>query len=296
MLVLLLVAGCAGKQFKRDMERAHARIEGAPVMLTKLGPIEYVSKGEGPPILVVHGAVGGYDQGLAFAGLLADGFQVISVSRFGYLGSPIPENPSMELQADVFAALLDELGIDKVAILGGSAGGLSTLQFALRHPDRTSHVIMVCTLSIPLEKPTKLTPMNRFIFGSDRRLWRATRSRKKFLKVVKTPRSVIDNLTPKQAAWADAFRESMHPASRRYEGLKLDDLIGWAPKPYPLEKISAPTLVFHAKDDPGVDIEHARHMGKRIPNVEVIEYPDGGHLMFGHHADMEARIREFLRK
>jgi hypothetical protein len=42
-------------------------------------------------------------------------FQVISVSRFGYLRSPMPENATVAMQADAFACLLDSLGIKQAA-------------------------------------------------------------------------------------------------------------------------------------------------------------------------------------
>jgi len=49
----------------------------------------------------------------------------------------LPKNGSFAAQADAFADLLDEMNIGKVTAVGISAGGPSTLQFALRYPDRT---------------------------------------------------------------------------------------------------------------------------------------------------------------
>jgi hypothetical protein len=58
------------------------------------GPIEYAEQG-GPALLSIHGAGGGYDQGLAdVADLVGDGFRIIAPSRFGYLGTPIPFDTS----------------------------------------------------------------------------------------------------------------------------------------------------------------------------------------------------------
>jgi 2-hydroxy-6-oxonona-2,4-dienedioate hydrolase len=62
--------------------------------------------GEGPPGLVVHGAGGGYDQALAFGEPLArSGFHVITMSRFGYLRTPLPSDASSAAQADAHAGV-----------------------------------------------------------------------------------------------------------------------------------------------------------------------------------------------
>jgi len=105
-----------------DRARTHAT-RGARIADTTAGPIEYAEKGAGIPLLSIHGAGGGYDQGLAnVADLVSDDFRVIAPSRFGYLGTPIPSDTSSESQADAHAALLAELKIDKAIVVGISAG------------------------------------------------------------------------------------------------------------------------------------------------------------------------------
>ena len=47
--------------------------------------------------------------------------------RFGYLRSDFPDDPSSESQADAFVDLLDHLGIERVPIIGGSAGAFLSL-------------------------------------------------------------------------------------------------------------------------------------------------------------------------
>jgi len=51
--------------------------------------------GEGPPVLIVHGAGGGYDQGLWVArDSVGEGFRIIAPSRFGYAAKYTAENSS----------------------------------------------------------------------------------------------------------------------------------------------------------------------------------------------------------
>ena len=68
---------------------------------------------------------------------------MIAVSRFGYLRTPLPEDASAAAQADAHACLLDALNIKRAAVLGTSAGGPSSLQFALRHPGRTAALVLL---------------------------------------------------------------------------------------------------------------------------------------------------------
>ena len=123
LLVLFLLAGSVWfvySSYQRDVQRARERIStGSQVLDTRCGPIEYAVAGDGPPVAIVHGAGGGYDQGFSFGEpLIHSGFRVIAMSRFGYLRTPRPADASAPAQADAHACLLDALKIQRVAIIG----------------------------------------------------------------------------------------------------------------------------------------------------------------------------------
>src|ERR1041385_4731709 len=100
------------RAYRRDIHKARARASsGSSIIQTAQGTIEYFSVGEGHPLLVIHGAGGGFDQALGFGpDLTGAGFRCIFVSRFGYLRTPLPADASPEAQADLYASLLDSLG------------------------------------------------------------------------------------------------------------------------------------------------------------------------------------------
>lgn len=157
---------CVAGAYSRDLERARQSVTGrSQVIQTSVGQLEYAVAGKGPPLLMIHGTGGGFDQGLAFAsGIIARGHRVIAPSRFGYLRSDFPDDPSSERQADAFVQLLDELGIDKVPVAGGSAGALSAVQFALRHPDRCSALILlVPAANVRNRDPVRMSPTQQFM-------------------------------------------------------------------------------------------------------------------------------------
>ena len=87
-------------RFMRALEAAEQRISGrSQIIDTAFGTLEYAVSGSGSPLLMIHGTGGGFDQGLSFAsGLLKLGHQIVSPSRFGYLRSDFPADPSLANQ------------------------------------------------------------------------------------------------------------------------------------------------------------------------------------------------------
>jgi 2-hydroxy-6-oxonona-2,4-dienedioate hydrolase len=148
LLTSLGVLGMAGftyASYQHDIRASRERVAtGSRLAQTPCGPIEYAVAGEGPPVMLVHGAGGGFDQGLEFgAPLVRNGLQIIAMSRFGYLRTPLPHDASPAAQADAHACLLDALGVSRAAVIGASAGAPSAMQFALRHPARCNALVLL---------------------------------------------------------------------------------------------------------------------------------------------------------
>ncbi|MEO8603496.1 MAG: alpha/beta fold hydrolase [bacterium] len=93
-------------------------------------------RGEGSVVLHFHGGNVGHNGWFFLEHLVRAGYQVLTPDRPGYLGTPIEHGGSPEQQADLAAALLDALGIQRVPVVGISAGGPVAIQFAARHADR----------------------------------------------------------------------------------------------------------------------------------------------------------------
>jgi 2-hydroxy-6-oxonona-2,4-dienedioate hydrolase len=117
-LALALIAGLFSipiyRRYQADMQVARELqgADGGRIIETAAGPIEYATYGEGPPVLLSHELLGGFNHGLVIArAQFGDGLRTIAVSRFAYLGTPLPADPSPAAQADAYAALLDALGI-----------------------------------------------------------------------------------------------------------------------------------------------------------------------------------------
>ncbi len=289
--------------YVRDIGAARRRVTlaGSEVVQTACGPIEYAMRGRGPPILVVHGAGGGFDQGLMLAEpLVRHGFQAIAMSRFGYLRTPLPDDASAEAQADAHACLLDVLRIDRAGIFGVSAGGPSTIQFCLRHPDRCSAMALMVPLAYPAEAPTRMSPaairtMNR-IMQSDFLFWAGTKIARTAMieTILGTPIEDFRAASKAQQAELLAILDSILPISPRAKGLANEGAVAATLRPLPLEEILAPALIATVEDDGYKTQAGARYTAAGIARSRFISYPRGGHLALGHQEEWASELVAFF--
>jgi pimeloyl-ACP methyl ester carboxylesterase len=311
LILLILIFGVlfamALASYRRAIGQARLRVAtGSKIVQTSCGPIEYADAGEGQPILVVHGAGGGYDQGLDLGAPLArSGFRIIAMSRFGYLRTPLPVDASAGAQADAHAALLDALRIERTAVLGASAGGPSAMQFALRHADRCSAlVLLVPAAYVPRSggAPSVRTPARTtFLFStalkSDLLFWAALQ----FLRstairsILGTPPALVDNASTDERARVDEVLQHILPVSSRRLGLLNDAAVISSLRRYDLERIAVPTLAISVADDLYGTFDGARYTAEHVPQARFIGYPTGGHLCVGHQDDVASEIAAFLR-
>jgi pimeloyl-ACP methyl ester carboxylesterase len=288
--------------YAHDIGAARRRIStGSTVAETKCGPIEYAERGNGPPVLVVHGAGGGFDQGLLLGAPLSEhGYRVIAVSRFGYLRTPLPEDASAEAQADAHACLLDALGVSRAAVFGVSAGGPSSIQFCLRHPDRCRAMILLVPLAYPAQAADRLPRSTHLVIDrvvrSDFLLWAGTRAfRSKMVEtVLGTPTGVVADASEAERRRVYAMLDLILPVSKRAQGLINEGAVGRALRPLPLDRISAPTLIASARDDGYGTYAGAQYTAEHIAGARFIGYASGGHMFVGHEAEFASEALDFL--
>lgn len=306
-LLVVAVAVAIERSYVRDIDTARRRVaSGGQIARTPCGSIEYATVGDGAPVLVIHGAGGGYDQGLDFAApLAAAGFRVIAMSRFGYLRTPLPADASAAAQADAHACLLDALGIHAAAVIGASAGAPSAMQFALRHPDRCrALVLLVPAAFVPRAgaAPSLKTPAGTGLLfdtalKSDFLFWAAPRIARSLVTraILATPPEVVANAHTEEQARVDDVLQHILPVSQRRLGLLNDAAVTSTLPRYDLERIAAPTLAISMADDLFGTYDAARYTAEHVPNARFIGYPTGGHLWVGHEQDVVGEIAGFIK-
>lgn len=276
-------------------------------VVTPRGPVEYAEYGEGPAVLALHGAMGGWDQALLLARTLgAGGHRFIGLSRPGYLGTALDLARSPEEQADLYAATLDALGVRDAAVMAVSGGGPSAIHFALRHPARCRGLVLVSTCGGKVE--TRLPLAFHVLRLAARWPWLAGAMERKAAAVAPdaaAARSIPDpslrERTLRDPGAGPLLRELLASTSdrmaRRLPGT-LNDVAVTRARAYPLERIAVPVLVVHGTRDPHVPFaRHGKVLAERIPGAELVALEGGEHAaIFTHRDEARARVVQFLER
>ena len=296
-----VASGVTYARYKRDLNAARARLDAVDheTVETAMGPVTVATWGEGEiPVLSVHGIMGGYDQAVMLAKGWLDParFRVIAPSRFGYPGTPMPDDARPADQADAFAALLDALGLEQVGVIATSAGGTSALQFAMRHPDRCRELVLVSSnapSTSPVGMPPK--PVLKTVFGSDFLFWLlTTHFREQLHPVIGVPKDYP--LTEADLEAVDEVMTTLLPVSLRATGAVHDAYVSNPDinDAYPMASVEVPTLVIGALDDPLAGHKDAKAMAEAIPTAQMLTVDRGGHMLLGDEGRVPAEIQDFL--
>jgi pimeloyl-ACP methyl ester carboxylesterase len=271
---------------------------------TPRGAVEYASFGTGPAILCLHGAMGGFDQGLLLGRTIGPpGYRYVGPSRPGYLGTPLSLGRSPEAQADLYASLLDALEVERCGVMAVSGGGPSAIHFALRHADRCWGLVLVSTCADRLDSKPPLS------FALRKLLMRlpgvASAARRKVLqdpesaarRSVTSPK-LFDRLRSDADAWAllcELQASTTDRMTRRFRGTD-NDIVVSRTRSYPLEDITVPTLVLHGSADPLVPFaRNGAVFAKRVPGAKLLVLEGGEHAaIFTHRQEARAEVASFL--
>jgi len=301
-IAIATTTGVAFLLYRNELGRLRDAISrGSLVANLDTGPIEYADSGAGIPLLSIHGAGGGFDQGLALAAdLVGEGFRVIAPSRFGYLRTPVPKDPSLAAQGEAHAALLSKLNVPKAVVVGVSAGARSAVELTLRHPDKVAALILIVPALYPPTSPVSIDVIrgNKFAFwavnaGGDFAWWAAENIAPSILIRFVGVRPALVAVAPQaERDRVMSFVRSVEPLSRRLSGINIDS----TPEldKLPLEEITAPTMIISARDDLFNSLPTAEFAAAKIPGAKLVVYDTGGHLLVGQAQEVRTAVRTFL--
>ena len=300
---------------RRALVSADSRIVQLPS-----GPVEYGVRGEGPVVLHFHGGNVGHNGWFFLEHLVRAGYRVLTPDRPGYLGTPIEHGGSPEQQADLAAALLDALGIERVAVVGISAGGPGAIQFAVRHADRVDALVLLSAISqrTGLSEDQLGSTLGRLVMQpryQDLAYFLINQSMHRLPAL--TMRDYVKTETTYDAATGQTFidrimadptqkrqllllADAMVPALPRFAGVMNDLAVQQALGDLPLNEIRAPTLIVGSRHDGDIGYGNAVNAHERIPGSTLITVDQFGHLIWWGDAsvtrDFEARIEAFLAR
>lgn len=205
-----------------------------------------------------------------------------------------PPTNSFEAWVSDLEAVVDCLGLRRFPLLGMSQGGAVAIAYAVRHPEKVSHLVLYGAYARGMlrreitarqrQEAAVLVDLIQVGWGRDNPAFR---------QVFTT--QFIPGGTPKQHQWFNDLERVSAPPENAAAIVKILhqlDVTALA------EKIRIPTLVCHARDDARVPFEEGRVLAALIPGARFVPLESRNHVLL----DIEpawpqflAELRGFLR-
>jgi len=255
------------------------------IITTQVGTIEFCLVGTGIPLLFVHGGHSNAQETLFHKGFNTKQFCLITPSRPGYGNTPLGTFFSPPDAAKLLVSLLDDLQINKVIVIGISAGGLTAITLSANYPDRVSKLILISAVTkkwLIATDPIYRKGKKIFSPAVEKYSWALFRF---FYSVfpalmAKTMFRELSSVRPAAIRKEEISElQTMIKEQRSYCGFinDLDQVIAESD----IIKVKCPTLILHSLNDNAVPIEHAQHAEQKIKNAILKTYNNQwGHLLW----------------
>ena len=239
--------------------------------------------GDGLPLVMLHGGGPGASAWSNFGSSLerfATRFRTLLVDQpgFGESDKPEVEGHFFTFAADKLAALLDELGIEKVHLLGNSLGGGTAVRFALKYPKRVGRMILMGPggLSLNIFAPDPTEGIKRlYEFGAP-----PGPSKEKLEAFIRT--MVVDQSLVTEELVEDRFASATAPGAAE----AMASMGASFAKPDTYEegflwreayKLRQPVLLTWGREDRVNPLDGALAALKLIPKASLHVFPNCGH-------------------
>jgi pimeloyl-ACP methyl ester carboxylesterase/DNA-binding CsgD family transcriptional regulator len=253
--------------------------------------VAYAVSGEGPPLVapawwVSHLELDWRDRAFrSFWESVGEGHLLVRYDGPGVGMSDRdgqPQDRTLESDVELLGAVLDELGLERVTLLGGSSGGCAAIAFAARFPDRVDRLSLYGTYAdggaiAPPQVREAIVAAVRSHWGLGARVLADVflgdadaEERERFARLQRAASS---------AETAAALLEAVYRVDVRPE----------------LEQVRAPTQVVHRRADRAIPYEQGRALAAAIPGATLVPLEGSAHLPWAGDAPSVARaLRSFL--
>lgn len=265
---------------------------------TRSWRLRYNEAGEGHPIVLLHGSGPGATGWSNFhlnIPALAQRFRVIAWDAPGWGQSDAA--PSAEYDHPVAVVeLLDELGIDKAALVGNSMGGMVGVATAARYPDRVSHLVTMGSGSFP-DVPAMFgagdgpTEGLKILAEGYRNPTPET-----MMRLVQIMTFAPEFATEELARMrSDAALARPDHLRNFLAGLPTGGAVSRPVSPAEVRSIAAPTLLIHGRDDRVVHFESSLRLVSMIDDARLVLFNRCGHwAQIEHAAEFNRLVSDFV--
>jgi proline iminopeptidase len=256
--------------------------------------------GRGQPVVVLHGGPD-FDQAYLLPDLdrLKDSYQLIYYDQRGRGRSAAgvrPEDVTLQSEMDDLDAVRKHFGLGSTALLGHSWGALLALEYALRHPENVSHLVLMNPAPVSVSDLAVMRKAYLEKLGADAALQKemvasaayqagdpeavAARYRIHFKFALKRREDYERLMAAMKAQFASQGPEGILEARAVEDRLYKDT---WQLPSYDLlprlRGLRVPTLVVTGDHD-FIPVEIAEHIAHAIPSAKLVTLADCGHFAY----------------
>lgn len=282
---------CTGDNVKID----NIKIDGINLEYCYIPP-----KGKTDSVcLAIHGNGGGWDQGVNLVKPnLPNDWGILSISRFGYLNSEIPNDSSPTNQARFIKKLLEYLQIKEVVLFYSSAGSFTGIRFALLYPDFVHSIISLSGVAFSPDMEYQKTPpsfiLNGFFFSMFKSIFPGF-----FRSMFGITKLEWNNANIESKLEYNKIIKGIFPVGSRRDGMLNDNryIVNDAYKNYNsycVEDIECPFLILHSETDPWNPGCKIREMANRIKMCHLSVFERGGHVLLGYGSQIKESVWKFI--
>jgi len=210
----------------------------------------------------------------------ARGIRLLSYGRPSYGGSTPQPGRTIGSAAHDVEQIMDELGIERMSLLGASGGSPHALACAALLPERITAVAGLANMA-----PPDAEGLDWFagMAGDGAALRAATRGREAratFAETAEFDGSSFNaaDYAALEAQWQSMVRDVDEAASSGPDGEIDDDVAYVSPWGFDVTSIAAPVLLVQGGDDRILPVAHAQWLLQRLPNAELWLRPRDGHV------------------
>jgi 4,5:9,10-diseco-3-hydroxy-5,9,17-trioxoandrosta-1(10),2-diene-4-oate hydrolase len=261
--------------------------------------VHYVQAGQGPVVLLLHGlgtSLVTWAQNIQ--PLAAAGYRVLALDLPGHGDSDKPRRLSYDPAAGarLIHQVLQMLGVERVSLVGNSAGGLIVGMYALDHPKQVERLVLVAAGGLGRQvawflRMFSLPGVGELLYRPDLQSG-AELSRRTFCQLP----SFLDQVLP------EMLRVRSLPGARRatLQALRSSvNLFGQHRRRYILPQLAqlpVPVLTVWGEADPILPVRHAEAVRQALPQSVVHTMPRCGHWPHMERAEeFNALLVSFLR-
>ncbi len=199
--------------------------------------------------------------------------------RYDERGNGLSQRDVKEMSFDLWVqdleTVVDAVGVDRFALLGISQGGAVAIDYAIRHPERVSHLILLGAFSrgLAARGTEKEMAARRALQTLVRMGWGKNNSD---FKSMFTNFYFPHASTPEQVEW---FNELQRVSASPENAARILTLIDEINVRALLPKVSVPAIVFHTDRDRVIPAEEGRILASEIPGARFVPLNSANHVL-----------------